>query len=111
MRRVQAWREEHPGYWRKKDALQDSLNVQGLENKGENNNKMPLESQEPLPLQDSLNPQHPLIVGTLAMLTGHTLQDDIASTSASIIQSGLDILSEQPNAKGGKHAHQTDHPP
>ena len=101
----------NPGYWRKKDELQDSLNVQRQENKEKNNNKTPAESQNPLPLQDSLNLQHPLIIGLLAILTGHTLQDDIANTSARIIQSGLDILSEQQNARGGQHAHQTDHPP
>lgn len=111
VRRVKEWRKENPGYWRKKDALQDSLNVQHQETKEKNNNKTPHEPQDSLPLQDSLNPQHPLIVGILAMLTGHTLQDDIANTSARIIQSGLDILSEQPNTKGGQHAHQTDHPP
>jgi hypothetical protein len=109
--RVQEWRKRNPGYWRKKGALQDPLNSQHSENKEENGKQMSVEQQDPLQLQDSLSSQHPLIVGLLANLTGHTLQDDIARSASRFIQSGLDILSEQSNAEGGQHAHQTDHPP
>jgi hypothetical protein len=111
VRRVQEWRKRNPGYWRKQGALQDSLNGQHAENKEENSNKTSSELQNSLALQDSLSSQSPLIIGLLANLTGHTLQDDIARSVSHFIQSGLDILSEQQKANGGQHANQTDHPP
>jgi hypothetical protein len=111
VRRVQEWRKRNPGYWRKKGALQDSLNGQHSENKEENDTKMSSEVQDSLALQDSLISQSPLIIGLLANLTGHTLQDDIARSALRFIQSGLDILSEQQKANGGQHANQADHPP
>ncbi|MBF0445976.1 MAG: hypothetical protein HQL68_10340 [Magnetococcales bacterium] len=49
MRRVKEWRKEHPGYWRKKDALQDSLNVEHMENKEKNSNKVSPEPPDFLP--------------------------------------------------------------
>ncbi len=111
IRRVQEWRKGNPGYWRKKGALQDSLNEQHSENKEENSSKTSSEVQDSLALQDSLSLQNPLIIGLLANLTGHTLQDDMARSVSRFIQSGLDILSQQQKASGGQHANQTDHPP
>ena len=111
VRRVQEWRKRNPDYWRKKGALQDSLNGQRPENKEESDRKTSSELQDSLALQDSLSLQSPLIIGLLANLTGHTLQDDIARSASFFIQSGLDILSEQQKANGGQHATQTDHPP
>ena len=109
--RTQAWRKENPDYWKRGDALQDPCNSQHSENKEEIDNKTVQESQTPPPLQDAWLMQHPFMIGLLATLTGHALQDDIARTSARIIQSGLDILSGQPDSNGDQHAHQTDHPP
>ena len=101
----------NPGYWRKKGALQDSLNGQHYENKEESGNKKPSKRQDSLALQDSFISQHPIMIGFLARLTGHTLQDDIARSAALFIQSGLDIISEYQKANGGQHDNQTDHPP
>lgn len=112
VRRVQEWRKAHPNYWRNKDALQDSCNLEPIVNKTETLNKNAQETPGSLPLQDSLIMQHPLIIGLLSNLTGHTLQDDIARSAACFIQSGLDILSEKHNSHGGQqYDHQTDHPP
>lgn len=111
VRRVQEWRKANPDYWRKKDALQDSCNAQPSENKGKSSTITESGSRNSQPLQDPFFLQHPLIIGLLANLTGHTLQDDIARSASRFIQSGLDILSEQPEVNGGQHAHQTDHPP
>jgi hypothetical protein len=111
VRRVQAWRKENPGYWRKKDVLQDSCNTEHPRNKEKNGNKNPPDLQDSQPLQDSVILQNPLIIGLFSNLTGHTLQDDIARSIERFVQSGLDIISRQQSAKGGQHAHQTDHPP
>ena len=111
VRRVKEWRKEHPGYWRKKGALQDSYNVEHKENKEKNSNKVSPEPPNLLLLQDSLSMQHPLFIGLCANLTGHTLQDDIARSISRFIQSGLDIIAGQTNTNGDQHAHKTDHPP
>ena len=94
--RTQAWRRDNPGYWRKTGALQDDCNAQHTENKEEIDEKSAQKPQTPSPLQDTWIWQHPFMVGFLANLTGHALQDDIARSASHFIQLGLDILSEQP---------------
>lgn len=109
--RVQAWRKENPGYWRKKSALQDNCTSELVKNKEENSNNVSSERQNPLPLQDSWIMQDPGIIGLISMLTGSTLQDNIEKNARHCIQLGLDILSAQPNFNGDKHANQKNHPP
>ena len=109
--RVQAWRDANPGYCRKKDALQDSCGTQIIEKTAEFGNKTDSDQQNHSPLQDSLIMQHPIIIGLLANLTGHVLQDDIARSASRFVQLGMDILSGQLNTNGGRHDHKTSHPP
>lgn len=101
--RVQEWRREHPGYWRRpssKDlALQDTLNAQPTENNIENNEKDILSNSA---LQDLLTVQPAVIIGLIANFIGSALQDDIAITLQRMQQSGQDILYRQPRTKGGK---------
>ena len=84
--RVREWRKEHPEHWKRKKALQDSLHSQNTENK----NKLP--NTVASPLQDVFAVQLPIFVGLIAMLTGSTLQDDIAQTAKHLMEFGLDIL-------------------
>lgn len=89
--RVRRWRASHPGYWREKkppqqDALQETWIEQRVVVEGDT-------GEEPgSALQDVFSAQPALIVGLIAVLTGHALQEDIAA-SARIFQSrGEDIL-------------------
>ena len=99
--RVRQWRLANPGYSRGKTAarpvaLQDVLNPQVVEN------ETPARSCTPSPLQDDLLWQPALIVGLIAVMTGHDVQDDIATTVRLYINRGRDILRMVP---GGPEFH------
>jgi hypothetical protein len=102
VRRVQAWRKAHPGYWRKKqNALQDVLNKNTKQ-------KQPINTAlAKYALQDVLANQPAVLIGLLANLTGLTLQDDIALAASRMQQLGNDILYQPNNSKGGQHAKTT----
>jgi hypothetical protein len=89
--RVRQWRKEHPGYWRKKragreDALQETCNAQDTEG------ELFAEATFLDTLQDICRPQPALLVGLIAILTGHALQEDIAASARSFLTRGEDIL-------------------
>jgi hypothetical protein len=95
--RVRQWRLANPGYSRRKTtsrplALQDVSNPQPIEN-GQ------LEpSCTPSPLQDVLLLQPALLVGLIAVVTGHVLQDDIAASVRQFLNRGRDILRMVPGS-------------
>lgn len=92
VRRVQEWRRAHPGYWRRKTASPaDPQTVepqQGTPPQGSCNVPRSL----PGALQDSWLTEAPAFVGLISMVTGSTLQDDIAATSRRLILHGQNIL-------------------
>lgn len=95
--RVRLWRLAHPGYSRRKTAsrplaLQDVSNPQPIEN------ERPKTSCAPSPLQDDSLLQPALIVGLIAVMTGHALQDDIAESVRRFINRGRDILRMVPGS-------------
>lgn len=98
VRRVQEWREAHPGYWRRKDrkpkdALQEMVPLEHVVNKeDEKNSRLAA-------LQDVSAMQPALLIGLIASLTGSTLQDEIVETSRRFILSGRDILGIPPDHK------------
>ena len=99
--RVRQWRLANPGYSRGRTAarpvaLQDVLNPQAVAN------EPPAQSCTPSPLQDDLLWQPALIVGLIAVMTGHDVQDDIATTVRLYINRGRDILRMVP---GGPEFH------
>ena len=102
--RVQHWRKDHPGYWRRKSknkptALQDSLILQVTEN---NDNRDDFMTHA---LQDSLILQPAVLIGLIAQLTGYALQEDIAMAARRMQQLGNDILN--PQQKGGRYGTKT----
>lgn len=112
--RVQLWRKAHPGYWRKKipepaAALQDSseapAEAQLLEN--ERLDLLPL----PVALQEICFMQPALIVGLIAILTGHALQEDIAMSVRSLLDRGEDILRLKPGSPPSSNHENPPHPP
>lgn len=100
VKRVQEWRKENPGYWKrlkKPVALQDSLKTQPSDN---------IDDKSQFAggvLQDSLINQHPVIIGLISNFIGSALQDDIAETLLRMQEFGQDILYCQPEQKGGVH--------
>jgi hypothetical protein len=108
IQRVQQWRKDHPGYWRRKSkktitALQETLNQQPAEN---NMDTAKLSSGA---LQDILNSQHIVLLGLIANFTGSALQDDISITVRRLLQLGQDVLNDSTHSKGGRHGIKTAH--
>lgn len=90
VKRVQQWRKEHPGYWRKssskKNALQETLSDNRHEKREVEGNFVGSA------LQDLFFIQPEVLIGLIANLTGSALQDDIAMTLGRMQQLGRDIL-------------------
>jgi hypothetical protein len=111
--RVQQWRREHPGYWRRQvpeadprpDALQETLTAQEMETQtlqeGIANPEPGAANPEPDALQDSFFLQPTVLVGLIAQLTGLALQEDIALMARRLQQLGRDILQGSPHTTGG----------
>ena len=89
--RVRAWREAHPGYWRRtaqkaSTALQEDSLAQVVDSTDQSS------TLTATALQDLLSAQPLVFIGLIAHLTGSTLQDDIAVTGQRFRQLGYDIL-------------------
>jgi hypothetical protein len=110
VQRVQRWRQDHPGYWRRKqrsgtNALQDPLMAQPSENKPD------IAKSPKTALQDLLIEQPFVLIGLISNFTGTALQDDIAMTVDRLQQLGRDIVSATTPTPGGRHGIQTSHCP
>jgi len=102
--RVQDWREQNPGYWKRaqkrEQPLQDRLKAQPIEIQKDNDDFINFA------LQDLLTVQPAVIIGLISNLIGSPLQDDIAKTLSRMQQSGQDILYQTRNEKGQRHDYQ-----
>jgi len=92
VRRVQEWRRGHPGYWKKQKSR--SKKGQPVESQPLN----PEQRSRNVPgsdlrrLQDFCLAQDPAFVGLISMVTGSTLQEDIATTARHLLLRGQNIL-------------------
>jgi hypothetical protein len=107
--RVQMWRAEHPGYWRRKKspaetALQDPLSVQHFENKEDT------PKPDDIALQDFLIVQPFVLLGLIANFTGSALQDDIDSSVRRLQQLGRDIVGHHIKYGGDHYAKEKSYP-
>ncbi len=96
--RVQRWRAEHPGYWRKRsfkpNPLQDDSSTQPIDKQKESSTLMPVA------LQDLLSAQPLVLIGLIAHLTDATLQDEIVMQTHRLQQLARDVLNQgAPNAQ------------
>ena len=108
VKRVQLWREANLGYWRgkrkvNKDALQDPLNPQPVENNSDN------AKFERDALQDFLIAQSPVLLGLIANFTGNALQDNMVMTLQRLQKLGQDIVTNLTHSKGGHYGIQGSH--
>jgi hypothetical protein len=69
---VQAWRQAHPGYWRKKSSTENSPSSSGTTVPDQSSCNVPPESSRTL--QDVCFLQDPVVIGLISMVTGSTLQ-------------------------------------
>lgn len=122
VRRVKAWRQTHPGYWRRwrkrSVALQDSLIAQPRLSQGDTPklNASQLTAQPSLPtelsstaqpcapgkalaLQDILFLESPAWLGLMSKLTGVALQDEIVGFTRRLILLGQQIQGQAAGAR------------
>jgi hypothetical protein len=92
VRRVQLWRKGHPGYWKRRNP--SSQGTQAIELQAANPDQSSCNVPRALPgtLQDYCLAQDPAFVGLISMVTGITLQEDIAATSRQLLLRGRNIL-------------------
>jgi hypothetical protein len=96
-RRVQGWRKAHLGYWRPKSSTgNEPTPSRTRDNTSQSScNATP---QCSLALQDV-----PVFIGLISMVTGSTLQEDIASTARQLQARGRDILGQAASEKLEDH--------
>jgi len=92
VRRVQAWRQSHPGYWRKSSPSSEP--TQPIENQEVSSGQSSCNVPRALPrtLQEDCLAQDPAFVGLISLVTGSTLQEDIAATTRQLLLRGRNIL-------------------
>ena len=92
VRRVQEWRKAHPGYW--KGSKSRSKPPQAPDNTPVNPETSSCNPSPPAPtaLQDFVLAKDPAFVGLVSMVTGSTLQEDIAAVARRLLLQGRNIL-------------------
>lgn len=90
--RVQAWRKLHPGYWRRQTPAFRKGQASDIQaaNPGHSSGNVP--RGLPRTLQEECLTQDPAFVGLISMVTGSTLQEEIASTARQLLLRGRNIL-------------------
>ncbi len=91
-RRVRQWREQHPGYWKKKTPMPNGNQATGPQPVKLDQESCNASGGNMGTLQDICLAQTPLFVGVLSVITGSTLQDDILTTVGDLIIRGRKIL-------------------
>jgi hypothetical protein len=106
VQRVKEWRAKHPGYWKRPAkatvALQDVVPLQAAEP------KEVAKTTSPVPLQDFVSAQDPLVLGLIAHLVDSPLQDVVEQATRRLLEKGhfiLDMRSRM-QTKGNRDADQ-----
>jgi hypothetical protein len=92
VRRVQLWRQDNPGYWKGKSPLSGGTQVVGQQRPNPDQSSCNVPRGLPITLQDYCLTQDPAFVGLISMVTGSTLQEDIAATAGQLLLRGRNIL-------------------
>ena len=115
VRRVQDWRREHPGYWKRRGAqrgpetggaLQDVFPTQPIDEQLVTALRDRLSEEISRPLQDVLTAQQHALVGLTSMITGDALQDDIARVLTTCYERGQRIGGMMPWMKQQEVTHE-----
>lgn len=92
VRRVQDWRREHPGYWKKQKSRSQSTQAADPQPLNPEQISRNVPRSDLRTLQDFCLAQDPAFVGLISWVTGSTLQEDIASTARNLLLRGQNIL-------------------
>ncbi len=92
VRRVQAWRRERPGYWRKSSPASGKAQIAEPQPTKPEQRSCNVPHSDLRTLQDLCLTEHPAFVGLISMVTGSTLQEDIEATTRQVLLRGERIL-------------------
>ena len=92
VRRVQLWRKSHPGYWKKQKPSSQGTQAVDCQPTDLDQSSCNVPRGLPGTLQDYCLAQDPAFVGLISMVTGSTLQEDIADTARQLLLRGRNIL-------------------
>lgn len=90
--RVQEWRKAHPGYWKRTKTRLKSSQDADSQPVSEKRDLVTQFSRDLEPLQDLVLTEHPAFVGLISLVTGSTLQEDIATVTRNLLRQGQNIL-------------------
>lgn len=90
--RVQQWRKAHPGYWKRSKSVSKPNQPADLEALNSGTSSCNAPSRDLLALQDFALTEHPAFIGLISMVTGSTLQEDIAAVGRNLLLQGQNIL-------------------
>jgi hypothetical protein len=96
-RRVQQWRRFNPGYWKKKPTIPQRTPATESQSREQVQKSCNALNGLAAPLQDVWLPRNPLFIGLLSVVTGSTLQEDIATTVGQLQIQGRKILELKPS--------------
>jgi hypothetical protein len=91
VRRVQEWRQKHPGYWKQRSqpAGAQPIDPEPVNPEQRSRNVPPADCS---PLQDLCRRQDPMLVGLISLVTGSTLREDIDAILCQVVCKGQNIL-------------------
>ncbi len=90
--RVRQWRRAHPGYWKGNTPTSEGTQVATPQPVNPVQASCNVPAATPGTLQDFCLPQHPGFIGLISMITGRTLQADIAPIARRVVEQGQNIL-------------------
>ncbi|SRR6266496_901305 len=90
--RVQDWRKLHPGYWRKQTPSSRKGQSVAIQSINPDHSSCNVPRGLPRTLQEMSLTQDPAFVGLISMVTGSTLQEEIATTARQLLLRGRNIL-------------------
>lgn len=92
VRRVQEWRRQNPGYWKKQKSRSEQAQATDPQPANPEQRSRNVPGSDLRTLQDFCLIQDPAFVELISMVTGSTLQDDIAATTRNLLLRGQNIL-------------------
>lgn len=92
VKRVQEWRQAHPHYWRRQKPRTQGHQAPEPEPVKPEQRSCNVRPRDLSTLQDFCLVQDAAFVGLISMITGSTLQEDIAATGRKLILRGWNIL-------------------
>jgi hypothetical protein len=92
VKRVQQWRKANPGYWKRTKSRQKQDQPSGNKPLNPGTTSCNAPERNLRTLQDFVLVDHPAFVGLISMVTGSTLQEDIAAVGRNLLLQGRNIL-------------------